>query len=96
MVDTGSIPVESAISWGFTGPCLRASGVNYDVRKNHPYLCYDKLDFELIDSNGNNIISYIFKSDKKIMDYISIKLKIDNIDKTIIINPGDKGQILEV
>jgi len=36
-----------AVGLGWTGPCLRASGVAYDIRKNHPYLKYDEVDFEV-------------------------------------------------
>ncbi|MDZ7261931.1 MAG: NADH dehydrogenase (quinone) subunit D [candidate division KSB1 bacterium] len=43
----GAISKEDAISYGFTGPCLRAAGVYYDVRKAHPYYDYDKFDFEV-------------------------------------------------
>jgi NADH-quinone oxidoreductase subunit D len=38
---------EDAISFGVTGPVLRASGVNYDVRKAYPYSGYDEFDFEI-------------------------------------------------
>jgi NADH-quinone oxidoreductase subunit D len=65
MRDTGAIPVESAISWGFTGPCLRASGVNYDVRKNHPYLCYDKMDFDIpLGKTGDNFDRYLVRMEE--------------------------------
>ncbi len=43
----GVISKEDAISYGFTGPLLRATGVAYDVRKAYPYLVYDRLDFEI-------------------------------------------------
>src|SRR2546423_273158 len=43
----GMISGEEALDWGFTGPCLRACGVNYDVRKAHPYLIYDQVEFEV-------------------------------------------------
>jgi len=43
----GIISAEDAISLGWTGPCLRASGVPYDVRKAHPYLKYGEVDFEV-------------------------------------------------
>jgi NADH-quinone oxidoreductase subunit D len=39
------LSAEDAISYGVTGPVLRASGVNYDVRKAYPYSSYDKFDF---------------------------------------------------
>jgi NADH-quinone oxidoreductase subunit D len=38
---------EEALSYGITGPLLRASGVGYDVRKAQPYLVYDRMDFEV-------------------------------------------------
>ena len=34
----GTISRRTRVDWGWTGPCLRASGVAYDVRKAHPYL----------------------------------------------------------
>jgi NADH-quinone oxidoreductase subunit D len=43
----GVISAEDAISLGWTGPCLRASGVPYDVRRAHPYSSYDEFDFEV-------------------------------------------------
>ncbi len=43
----GKIDAESAISAGLTGPCLRASGVGYDVRLSSPYEIYDTLDFKV-------------------------------------------------
>jgi NADH-quinone oxidoreductase subunit D len=41
------ISKEDAISYGVTGPVLRASGVNYDVRRAHPYSSYEDFDFEI-------------------------------------------------
>ncbi len=43
----GVIPREVAIDYGLTGPNLRASGVAHDLRKAHPYLVYDQLQFEV-------------------------------------------------
>jgi NADH-quinone oxidoreductase subunit D len=43
----GKISAEDAISLGWTGPCLRAAGVPYDVRKAHPYLKYGEVDFDV-------------------------------------------------
>ncbi|HET9958871.1 MAG TPA: NADH-quinone oxidoreductase subunit D [Polyangiaceae bacterium] len=50
----GKITREEAISLGWTGPCLRASGVPYDVRRAHPYLRYAEVDFDVpIGSEGD-------------------------------------------
>jgi NADH-quinone oxidoreductase subunit D len=43
----GVISKEDAISFALTGPNLRASGIDYDVRKARPYLDYDKYDFDV-------------------------------------------------
>ncbi|MGC4086298.1 MAG: NADH-quinone oxidoreductase subunit D [Polyangiaceae bacterium] len=43
----GVISQEDAISLGWTGPCLRATGIPYDVRKAHPYLKYSEVEFDV-------------------------------------------------
>ncbi|TMA99490.1 MAG: NADH-quinone oxidoreductase subunit D, partial [Deltaproteobacteria bacterium] len=45
MVGIGTLSRADAISYGLTGPLLRATGVPYDVRKAEPYLVYDRIDF---------------------------------------------------
>jgi NADH-quinone oxidoreductase subunit D len=45
--NVGVISADDAISLGWTGPCLRAAGVPYDVRKAHPYLKYGEVDFDV-------------------------------------------------
>ena len=46
--DIGAIGAKDAIAWGLSGPCLRASGVDWDIRRDCPYEIYDRLDFEVI------------------------------------------------
>jgi NADH-quinone oxidoreductase subunit C/D len=41
------ISAERALEYGFTGPCLRATGIAHDIRKAHPYYDYDKFDFNI-------------------------------------------------
>ena len=47
MTGTGVISAEDAISYGITGPFLRSTGVDYDVRKDCPYAVYDRLEFDV-------------------------------------------------
>lgn len=47
MVDIGCISQESAVNWGLTGPNLRASGHSRDIRKDRPYLGYEKYEFDV-------------------------------------------------
>ncbi|MDZ4814798.1 MAG: NADH dehydrogenase (quinone) subunit D [Verrucomicrobiota bacterium] len=45
--DLGVISKSDAISYGITGPCLRASGIDFDLRKAHPYLGYENYEFDV-------------------------------------------------
>ena len=54
MCNVGVISREDAISYGMTGPNLRASGVARDLRKDSPYLGYEKYDFDIpVGENGD-------------------------------------------
>jgi NADH-quinone oxidoreductase subunit C/D len=45
--DVGVMERDEALSWGWVGPCLRGSGVDYDIRKDQPYSGYEGYDFEV-------------------------------------------------
>jgi NADH-quinone oxidoreductase subunit D len=53
-VDIGVISKDDAIRWGFTGPCIRASGVAWDLRKSQPYDAYHLMDFDVPVSNDGD------------------------------------------
>ena len=60
MSNIGVISKEKAISYSLTGPILRASGVNYDVRKTNPYLVYDQFDFDVpLGTKGDNYDRFV-------------------------------------
>ncbi len=48
----GVISPDEAIAWGLTGPCLRGSGVDLDLRRAEPYLNYADLDFDVVVGTG--------------------------------------------
>jgi len=53
-IDVGPISQETAISYGFTGPNLRATGVDYDLRVIEPYSSYEDFEFEIpVGHNGD-------------------------------------------
>jgi NADH-quinone oxidoreductase subunit D len=59
---TGVITAADAMDFGFTGPCLRACGVNYDIRKAKPYWVYDRMDFDVpLGKNGDNYDRYLMR-----------------------------------
>ena len=53
-IGVGVLSREDALRWGVTGPPLRASGVNQDLRKTQPYSGYEKYDFDVPDLNGGD------------------------------------------
>ena len=58
----GVISREDAIDFGLSGPNLRGSGVDHDLRKAHPYLVYDRLDFDIpIGSKGDAYDRYLIR-----------------------------------
>ena len=65
MKGTGKISQEDAVSYGVTGPFLRATGVNFDVRKASPYSVYDRLQFEVpLGSHGDNLDRYYVRMEE--------------------------------
>jgi NADH-quinone oxidoreductase subunit D len=46
-VGIGVVSPEQALGWGMTGPMLRGSGIEWDLRKKQPYAMYDKMDFDI-------------------------------------------------
>jgi NADH-quinone oxidoreductase subunit D len=61
-VDIGIMSAEDALAWGFTGPCLRASGVPWDLRKAQPYEMYEHVQFDVaIGRNGDCYDRYLMR-----------------------------------
>lgn len=59
-VDIGVVSPERALQLGFSGPMLRGSGIEWDLRKKQPYEVYDKLDFDIpVGVNGDCYDRYL-------------------------------------
>ena len=59
------ISKEDAIDYGLSGPNLRGSGVEYDLRKNQPYLCYKDLEFDIpVGSVGDCYDRYLVRMEE--------------------------------
>lgn len=77
--DVSPISGEEAINFGFAGPCLRASGVDWDLRKNQPYLGYEQYDFDIpIGSKGDVYDRYLVRMEEMKQ---SIKILRQALDK---------------
>jgi NADH-quinone oxidoreductase subunit D len=61
-VGIGAVTAERALQLGFTGPMLRGSGVEWDLRKKQPYAVYDQLDFDIpVGVNGDCYDRYLVR-----------------------------------
>ena len=61
-VDIGIVSPERALQLGFTGPMLRGSGIEWDLRKKQPYEVYDKMDFDIpVGVNGDCYDRYLVR-----------------------------------
>lgn len=61
-VGIGVIPPEQALAWGMTGPMLRGSGVEWDLRKTQPYAKYAEVDFDIaVGVNGDCYDRYLVR-----------------------------------
>jgi len=64
-VDIGIVSPERAMQLGFTGPMLRGSGIEWDLRKKQPYEVYDRMDFDIpVGTNGDCYDRYIIRMEE--------------------------------
>ncbi len=65
MVGITAISEADAINWGFTGPCLRATGAGIDLRKDQPYGGYENFDFDIpVGSTGDCYDRYMVRMEE--------------------------------
>ncbi|NOZ36553.1 MAG: NADH-quinone oxidoreductase subunit D [Gammaproteobacteria bacterium] len=84
-VDIGIVTPERAKQLGLTGPMLRGSGIEWDLRKKQPYEVYDKLDFDIpVGTHGDCYDRYLVRIEEMRQSNRIIKQCIDWLRK----NPG--------
>jgi NADH-quinone oxidoreductase subunit D len=85
LVGIGTVSPERAMALGFTGPMLRGSGVEWDLRKKQPYEVYDQLDFDIpVGVNGDCYDRYLVRIEEFRQSNRIIRQCIDWLRK----NPG--------
>ena len=84
-VDIGVVTRERALQLGFSGPMLRGSGVEWDLRKKQPYAVYDKMDFDIpVGVNGDSYDRYLVRIEEMRQSNRIVRQCIDWLRK----NPG--------
>ena len=79
-VDIGAVNQDEAQSLGFTGPCIRASGLPWDLRKSRPYDCYSEVDFDIpVGKTGDCYARYLVRVEEMRQSLRIVKQCLDNI-----------------
>ena len=79
-VGIGIIAAEDAIDLSLTGPCLRGSGVRYDVRKATPYAAYSDFNFEIpIGENGDTYDRFLVRLEEMKQSLLIIEQALDGL-----------------
>jgi len=79
-IGIGVMSRENAINWGWTGPCARASGVDVDVRRDHPYHDYDQFEWEVpTDGAGDVFARYLVRMEEIVQSMRIIEQALDNL-----------------
>lgn len=91
-IGAGAISAERALSYGFTGPNLRASGVDYDVRVTDPYSSYEDFDFKIPTGTVGDVYDRYLVRNLEIWESLSIvKQAVSKIQQIEKEDPTQKG-----
>ncbi len=101
-VGIGVISKEDALSWGLTGPNLRATGIDFDLRKDKPYCGYEQYDFDVpVGSTGDSYDRYLVRMEELRQSIRIVNQAIDKMPDGLWyaedakkIFPPPKGKIL--
>ncbi|MCX6258878.1 MAG: NADH-quinone oxidoreductase subunit D [Bacteroidia bacterium] len=85
-IGVGAISAERALNYGFTGPNLRAAGVDYDVRVMNPYSSYEDFDFDIpVGTHGDTYDRYMVRDQEMWQSLSIIQQALDKLQK---MSPG--------
>ena len=91
----GRISKEDALALGWTGVVLRSTGVPYDVRRAHPYLIYDRMEFEVpVGSTGDNYDRFMCRQEEMRQSLRIIEQALDQMPDEGPINIEDPRIVL--
>ena len=99
-VGLGTMTAEEAANYGLSGPMLRASGVDYDVRKDFPYLEYETYDFDVpVGTNGDVYDRYLVRMEELRQSVLILRQAADRLpdgpvntdDHRVVLPPKSKA-----
>jgi len=92
--DLGVISKERALAYGITGPFLRSTGADYDVRRAHPHLVYDQFDFEIpVGTTGDNYDRYLVRMEEMRQSISIVRQALDKIPGGAVMLDPDGNEV---
>jgi NADH-quinone oxidoreductase subunit D len=92
--DVGVITRDQALRFGVTGPCLRACGIPFDMRKIEPYEVYDQLSFDIpVGTNGDAFDRYMVRLEEMEQSCRIIEQALDRLPKGPYINENAPSKV---
>jgi NADH-quinone oxidoreductase subunit C/D len=83
----GTVSAQTALEWGVSGPAMRASGLNFDLRKSQPFYFYQDIDFDIpVGINGTAYERYLIRYEEIFQSFRIITQVIDNLPLGEIMN----------
>ena len=90
-VDIGVLSREEALDFGLTGPCLRATGTAWDLRKSQPYDAYDEMEFDVpIGKTGDCYARYLVRIEEMRQSLRIIKQAIEKMPEGPVLAKDNK------
>jgi NADH-quinone oxidoreductase subunit D len=94
-VNVGTVTAEDAIDIGFTGPSLRGSGVDWDIRKREPYLFYDQVDFDIpVGTKGDSYDRYLVRMEEMLQSCRIVEQSLKKLPKSGPVKADDPKVML--
>lgn len=93
----GSVNAQTVLQWGVSGPAMRASGLNFDLRKSQPFYFYQDIDFDIpVGIYGTSYDRYLIRYEEIFQSFRIITQVIDNLPLGGILNSEFEGDYLQM
>lgn len=87
MLSVGQVTAQTALQWGISGPAMRASGLNFDLRKSQPFYFYQDIDFDIpVGIYGTAFDRYLIRLEEIYQSFRIVTQVIDNLPLGSIIS----------
>lgn len=95
-LEGSSVNAQTVLAWGVSGPAMRASGLNFDLRKSQPFYFYRDIDFDIpVGIYGTAYDRYLIRLEEIFQSVRIVTQVIDNLPLGEIINPDFSSLLLD-